>query len=61
MIVQYVERANDEERTNHLDAWREQVDMARRESRNTYFGFLDSLLICYRESVRIDEMDERQR
>ena len=61
MSVRYAERANDEERTDHLEAWREQVDMAWRESRNAYFGFLDSLLTYYCESVRIAEIDYRQR
>lgn len=52
----------DEELTKHLDVWREQVDMARRESCDAYLGFLDSLFIYYRESVRIVEMnDYRQR
>lgn len=61
MSVRYAERTNDEERTDHLDAWREQVDLAQRESRNAYLDFLDSLFTYYRESVRIAEIDDRQR
>ncbi len=59
MIHQCIKRANDEERTDHLDAWREQVEAARRESRNAYLGFLDSLFVYHRESVMIAEMDDR--
>ncbi len=61
MTVRTTKRANDEERAARLDAWREQATMARRESRNAYLGFLDSLFDYYRESVRIAEMADRRR
>ncbi len=43
---------------SNLDAWREQVDMARRESANAYVSFLDSLLLYHREISRIAERGE---
>lgn len=60
MTYQPAKRANNEEHTEHLDAWREQgIEAARRESCHAYLGFLDSLFVYHRESVRIAEMDDR--
>jgi hypothetical protein len=41
-----------EEEGPDLEAWRERVDVLRRESANAYAGFLDSLFCYYRESMR---------
>lgn len=53
-----------------MDAWREQVDHARKEppaqtlaqeSAEAYTEFLDSLSVYYREVVRAAERDSRER
>ncbi len=61
MADRYSKGVNSERRPDHLEAWREHADKARRESRSAYLGFFDSLFIHYRESMRIAKKNDRQR
>ncbi len=78
MVVQQVRRAGQEERRNDLplllDAWREQVEQARRgqescwslaqglarDSADTYEDFLDSISFYYGENARAAEKGTRE-
>ena len=78
MVVQQVRRAGQEERRNDdlpllLDAWREQVEQARRgqeagwslaqelarDSADAYEDFLDSIFFYYGENARAAERGDR--
>ena len=78
MVVQRVRRAGQEERRNDLplllDAWREQVEQARRgqeaswslaqglarDSTDAYEDFLDSIFFYYGENARAAEKSTRE-
>jgi hypothetical protein len=74
MVVQRVRRAGQEERRNELplllDAWREQVEQARRgqeanwslarDSTDAYEVFLDSIFFYYGENARAAEKGTRE-
>jgi hypothetical protein len=78
MVVQQVRRAGQEERRNDLplllDAWREQVEQARRgqeaswslaqglarDSTDAYEDFLDSISFYYGENARAAEKGTRE-
>ena len=78
MVVQRVRRAGQEERRNDLplllDAWREQVEQARRgqeaswslaqglarDSADAYDDFLDSIFFYYGENARAAERGTRE-
>jgi hypothetical protein len=78
MVVQEVRRVSQEERRNDLplllDAWREQVEQARRgqeagwslaqelarDSADAYEDFLDSIFFYYGENARAAEKGSRE-
>jgi hypothetical protein len=78
MVVQQVRRVGQEERRNDLplllDAWREQVEQARRgqeagwslaqglarDSADAYEDFLDSIFFYYGENARAAEKGSRE-
>jgi hypothetical protein len=78
MVVQQVRRVGQEERRNDLplllDAWREQVEQARRgqeagwslaqelarDSADAYDDFLDSIFFYYGENARAAEKGSRE-
>ncbi len=78
MVVQQVRRAGQEERRNDLplllDAWREQVEQARRgqeaswslaqglarDSADAYEDFFDSIFFYYGENARAAEKGTRE-
>ena len=74
MVVQQVRRVGQEERRNDLplllDAWREQVEQARRgqeaswslaqDSTEAYEDFLDSIFFYYGEYARAAEKGTRE-
>ena len=78
MVLQQVRRAGQEERRNDLplllDAWREQVEQARRgqeaswslaqelawDSADAYEDFLDSVFFYYGENARAAERGTRE-
>ena len=78
MVVQQVRRVGQEERRNDLplllDAWREQVEQARRgqeaswslaqglarDSADAYDDFLDSIFFYYGENARAAERGTRE-
>lgn len=78
MVVQQVRRVGQEERRNDLplllDAWREQVEQARRgqeagwslaqelawDSADAYDDFLDSIFFYYGENARAAEKGTRE-
>jgi hypothetical protein len=78
MVVQEVRRVGQEERRNDLplllDAWREQVEQARRgqeagwslaqelarDSADAYEDFLDSIFFYYGENARAAEKGSRE-
>jgi hypothetical protein len=60
IVTEVTREYGTQEKELGLDAWPEQVERARRESENAYAGFVDSLILYYRQSMMVAESNTRE-